>query len=181
MSNIKYKVNKSMFTIALLLVPVMAFGMSSIGDVANNLMGPTSIVTKFVDIACYIIGLVFIMMSIAQYKIHRQSPKLVPLMTPILLLVLGIIALCIPYVTQKPEATGKAKIESTEKSALPLPTPTQKSPGLPYPPSHKQDTAPPSSTSEQSETTPASPSSDSDSSSPPAGGGGWTSDPKYNH
>lgn len=175
----EYHGNKRIFALVLLLLlPVAAFAAQSIGDVATNLLGPTSILTKFVDIACYIIGLVFIMMSIAQYKIHRQSPKLVPLMTPVLLVVLGVIALCIPYVTRTTE-TGKVKVESTEKSTLPLPGASEKSPGLPYPPSHKQDEAAPAN--DQNETAPTPPpAAPSDSSGTGTGGGGWTSDPKYN-
>lgn len=70
---------------------------ASIADVSENLMGPTEIITKLVVIACYIVGVGLIIFALAQYKQHRQSPKLVPLTTPILLLILGVLAIVIPY------------------------------------------------------------------------------------
>ena len=96
----------------------------SIGDISDSLLGLTGIVTKVVDIVCYALGAVFLLMSIAQYKIHRQSPKLVPLTTPILLAFLGVLGLCIPYITTVIE-TGKwvSRAPSTKTdSSLPLPT-----------------------------------------------------------
>ncbi len=166
-------ISKRLSFALLLVMPLSVFASNSIGDVANNLMGPTSLVTKLVEIGCYVIGLAFVMMSIAQYKIHRQSPKLVPLATPITLLVLGVVALFIPYWTMQTE-TGKAEVKSESSSTLPLPGAPTKGSGLPYPPGHSQQEAPPlpSSTDQGSTAAPPTPS---DSTS----GGGWTSDPKY--
>ncbi len=180
---------------ALVILPVSVFA-GSVGDAADNLMGPTSIVMKVVDIGCYLIGLAFVMMSIAQYKIHRQSPKLVPLATPITLVILGVIALLIPYATKQGH-TGKNEVpQETRSSNLPLPGQDQKSPGLPYPPGHQQESMPMPQSQEQStqqeaqpqqqvEQPAASPSAnpyDSGSSSGSSGGGagGWTTDPRYN-
>ncbi len=185
MNNITKRLSSSL----VLLIPMSVFAGGSIGDVANNLMGPTSIVTKVVEIGCYVIGLAFVMMSIAQYKIHRQSPKLVPLATPITLLVLGVIALFIPYLTMQTE-TGKADVKSESSSALPLPGAPTKGSGLPYPPGHNQQEAPPlpSSTDQGSAAAPATPPDNGSGAGAPAtpadsgtGGGGWTTDPKYQH
>lgn len=152
----------------LLLLPAVAMADASIGDVADNLLGPTSIVTKLVEIACYIIGLAFILVGIAQYKIHKQSPKLVPLTTPILLVVLGAVALGIPYTTKM----GKTGRTETVKESTTLPLPDTLNPGGTIPsPSNNQTTPtpPPSDTTAQ----PQTPPSDS------GGSGHWTDDPRY--
>lgn len=185
MSNKSMSVIKRMPLAIVLLLPMSTFAGGSIGDVATNLMGPTSVVTKVVEIGCYVIGLAFVMMSIAQFKIHRQSPKLVPLSTPITLLILGVIALFIPYLTMQTETgSGKAEVKSESSSALPLPGAPSKGSGLPYPPGHNQQEAPPlpSSTDQGSSAAPAQPA-DTGTPSPDSGssGGGWTTDPKYQH
>ncbi len=173
--------------LALVVLPVSVFA-GSVGDAADNLMGPTSIVMKVVDIGCYLIGLAFVMMSIAQYKIHRQSPKLVPLATPITLVILGVIALLIPYATKQGH-TGKNEVpQETRSSNLPLPGQEQKSPGLPYPPGHQQQSTQqeaqpqPEQQLEQPAASPSANPYDSGSSSGSSGGGagGWTTDPRYN-
>ncbi len=158
----------------LCILPFNLFAQGSLGDAAENLMGPTSIVMKIVDIACYIIGLVFVMMSIAQYRNHRQNPKLVPLGTPITLVILGIILVMIPYMTKQAE-TGKDEIKhETKESPLPLPGQEPKGAGLPYPPgTHEQE--------QHQEQDMPMPQEEATPEAPPAeGGGSWTSDPRYN-
>jgi hypothetical protein len=145
---------------------------TTIGDVATNLMGPTEIVTKLVIVACYVVGLTLIFVAMAQYKIHRQSPKLVPLSTPVALLILGAVALLIPYATNMLEDSASAAKqnagESERSNILPLPGQADV-PGLPKPKPKKsapQEPPPPKS---------ADPA-------PYQGGGGgghWTSDPRY--
>ena len=115
--------NKIFCSALLAFVPMVALADNSIGDVAQNLMAPTEVVTKLMLVACYVIGVALILVGLAQYKIHLQSPKLVPLTTPIALLILGTVALLIPYVSDKFE-TGNAQKQNltTEKgSVLPLP------------------------------------------------------------
>ena len=86
----------------------------TIGDAAENLMGPTEVITKFVLFACYVVGIALCLAAIAQYKIHRQSPKLVPLTTPILLVLIGIILIFIPIISNKVGQTGSA-VEQAKK------------------------------------------------------------------
>ena len=111
-----------------------AFALQSFGDVAKNLMGPTFVITKIMDIFLYILGFIFIFMSIAQYKIHRQNPKLVPLVTPMVLFVFGVVALFLPYLTTKFE-TGKNYAENPNKvMRYPPPLPPnshEAGPGMP--------------------------------------------------
>jgi hypothetical protein len=144
---------------------------TTIGDVATNLMGPTAIVTKLVIVACYVIGIVLVFVAIAQFKIHKQSPKLVPLSTPIALLILGTVALLIPYATNNICVTGDATkgAETKKNTLLPLPGEAQL-PGLPQP---KRNEAPEPKRAAPPPSKPVAPP-------PPPSSGGWTSDPRYN-
>jgi len=84
--------------LCLLLFPASSWAaQGSVAQITGDLMGPTAILTKLVLVACYMVGVGLIIFSIAQYKQHRQSPKLVPLGTPIILFILGVGALLIPY------------------------------------------------------------------------------------
>jgi hypothetical protein len=184
MSNLPAKSLVRIATLILVLLPLPALAIESLGDVAQNLMAPTAIVTKLVDVACYMIGIAFVLVSFAQYKIHRQSPKLVPLTTPILLLVLGIVALMIPYTTKVSE-TGAAKLEAKQATTLPMPTTTTNGPGIPYPPgtqapSTGNEAAPASNDLNPAPPPPPPPQSVTPDSGTTNSGGSWTQDPKYN-
>jgi hypothetical protein len=155
--------------------PFLVWGGPSIGDAAKNILIPTEIITKLVLITCYILGAIFIFMSFAQYKVHRHSPKLVPLTTPILLFVLGLICAFIPFssnifgksfsATEMPEAQ-----RARQENLLPLPDASPRGPDLPIfrnQGQSEQNVQPPV----QQEETPPSDEPDS---------GHWTSDPRYN-
>lgn len=183
----KLSLFKHIITLIFLLVSPLALAESSIGEVAQNLMGPTSLVTKLVIIACYVIGFIFVFMALAQYKIHRQSPKLVPLGTPLILLFLGIVALLLPYVTNM-GGTGKADDVPQEKGTpLPFEPDQRKVPGIPLPPIQKKAPPPPAEPVEPSPppqyVEPVAPAPEP-STPPPddsgGGGGHWTDDPRYN-
>lgn len=166
--------------IALAFFPLVSVAMPSIGAAAQNILVPTEILTKLLLLTCYILGAIFVFMALVQYRIHRQSPKLVPLTTPILLFVLGVICGLIPFTSkifgETFSAVERSDIPKTGdgESLLPLPEVPARGPLLPV---HKQP-------EEQHETTPSPP--------PPAEGydmgpsddvnsGHWTSDPRYNH
>lgn len=161
---------KKLSALLLLLVPFSLLA-SSIGDAADSLMTPVAIMTKLALLACYIIGIALLLASIAQYKIHRQSPKLVPLTTPITLLVLGLVAIGIPYATNLFGESYSAEQQkpSQSKSTLILPDlNASKGPSLPSA-RPKDETAPPPPSSTPESTQP-----------PPSSGGRWTDDPEYN-
>ncbi len=146
---------------------------ASLGEAADNLMTPVSFMTKLALLACYIIGIALLLAAIAQYKIHRQSPKLVPLTTPITLLVIGLTALGIPYATYMFGDTFSAEEQHpTGQSSSNLPLPdlnANKGPKLP------------NSEQRRNETLPPPPPAESVAPPPPSEGGGrWTEDPRYN-
>ncbi|MGE3320077.1 MAG: hypothetical protein AB7I18_12360 [Candidatus Berkiella sp.] len=161
-----------LLTMPLIAEAVSTGSSSSIGDAADSLMTPVAIMTKLSLLACYIIGIALILASIAQYKIHRQSPKLVPLTTPITLLLLGLTAVGIPYATNlfgESYSAEQQKPSETKSSGLPLPDlDANKGPRLPGSQQPKSDASPPP-------TVAPSPVEE-----PPSSGGRWTDDPQYN-
>lgn len=167
-----------------IVVSLLALGASSLAlassleQASQNLMGPTEILTKLVVVACYIVGVALIIFALAQYRQHRQSPKLVPLSTPIILLILGIVAVLIPYISvlsgQSFSAVERAKEEgqTPDKSGAlpPLPQPQQKKftgPGR-YTPAEPSD----SQELQQDE--------EYDQNYDDSDNGSWTNDPRYN-
>lgn len=155
----------------LLITPFSLFADISIGEASTNLMTPVSFVTKLALLSCYIIGIALVLASIAQYKIHRQSPKLVPLTTPITLLILGLTAIGIPYATNMfGDSYSAEQQHPTERKSSGLVLPdinSNKGPSLPSAPAPRRDNepAPPPAAVEPP---------------PSSGGGHWTDDPQYN-
>lgn len=169
---------------ALLIVPACAW--ASLEDVADNLMGPTEIITKLTVVASYIVGVGLVIFSIAQYREHRKSPKLVPLTTPILLLILGVCALLIPYISvisgESFSASEQAKREGKlpDKAGALAPMPEVKKKRLPgpgrYVPSETQDAG---SVTSDDDSYYDDEYNDSESNYNDGGSGHWTSDPRY--
>lgn len=101
------------------LAPALVWAVD-FNDITETLMTPTIVITKMLIFACYVVGAALIVASIAQYRNHLQSPKLVPLTTPVMLLVLGIALLLLPYASTLVQDTGsaaeQAKREGRDKS-----------------------------------------------------------------
>jgi hypothetical protein len=72
----------------------------ALGTFANTLLVGGGILTKLMWAVCIIVGIALIAAAFTQFQIHRRNPKLVPLMTPVLYLILGIIAIAIPFIGQ---------------------------------------------------------------------------------
>lgn len=67
--------------------------------VAKFLVGG-GILSKLMWAACIVVGIALIAAAFTQFQIHRRNPKLVPLTTPVLYLILGIVAIAIPFLGQ---------------------------------------------------------------------------------
>lgn len=164
-------IKKSTVFLLLLITPFSVFAEISLGEASQNLMTPVSFITKLALLSCYIIGIALILASIAQYKIHRQSPKLVPLTTPITLLILGLTAIGIPYATNMfGDSYSAEQQHPTERKSSGLVLPdvnSNKGPSLPSAPAPRRDSEPSSAPA------PAEPP-------PSSGSGHWTDDPRYN-
>jgi len=72
----------------------------ALGDVANTLLVGGGVLTKLMWAVCIVVGIALIAAAFTQFQIHRRNPKLVPLTTPVLYLILGIIAIAIPFISQ---------------------------------------------------------------------------------
>ncbi len=163
-------IKKSSVFLMLLITPFSLFADISLGEASTNLMTPVSFITKLALLSCYIIGIALVLASIAQYKIHRQSPKLVPLTTPITLLILGLTAIGIPYATNMfGDSYSAEQQHPTERKSSGLVLPdvnSNKGPSLPSAPAPKRDSEPSSA--------PAPAAAE-----PPPSSGRWTDDPQY--
>lgn len=152
---------------------------ADLGTVSQDLLAPTALVTQVLVYVCYIVAAIFFFMAMAQYKVHRESPKLVPLSTPIMFVLFGLILGLLPYVSSKFNSgsaleyikRGDFKEERHKGLALPsLDVPKRKGPGdfrrLP-----QDDPA--------TDPTPRVPSSRPVAVPPPAEGGHWSDKPQY--
>lgn len=74
-----------------------------------------SFLQKMLWAATIVIGILLIAAAFTQFQIHRRNPKLVPLMTPVLYLILGILAIALPFLDVKHGFMGSKvdKIRST--------------------------------------------------------------------
>lgn len=82
-------------TVALWLADVAAA--SDIGQIAQTLSAGGGVLQKLMWAACIIVGIMLISAAFTQFQIHRRNPKLVPLTTPVMYLILGIVAIAIPF------------------------------------------------------------------------------------
>lgn len=155
---------------------------SDIGSFAETLRGPTTIVTQMLVYACYIVGVVFCFMAIAQYKVHRESPKLVPLSTPVMLFLFGLVLVLLPYLStlfnsgSALEYSKKAGLLNEDHTGLALP-PLEHSPRQgpgDFSRKSREDNTPRSS----DQTEPATPRSVKPE-PVPEGGAHWSDEPQY--
>ncbi len=99
--------------VLLMLLSVFVWADPSIGDASNNLYEPVSVLTMAMSWACYVIGAALCIGAIAQFRIHLQSPKLTPLMTPIVMVICGVILILLPYFSLLPGDSWSAYEQST--------------------------------------------------------------------
>ena len=81
----------------LLLLPSVGFAEpSGLGEVANNLLEPVSILSDFVGSASIIIGASFVFASFIRYMQHRVNPLAFPISTIVILFILGVLLMLVP-------------------------------------------------------------------------------------
>lgn len=102
--------------IGFVLSSTLAWG-GSLGDVADNLYEPVAVVNMMIEWACYVVGIALMIGSILQYRIHRQNPKLTPLFTPILMLLIGIVIVLIPHFSVLPKESWSPKLPENNGNA----------------------------------------------------------------
>jgi hypothetical protein len=67
-------------------------------DVMSAFIGGGDILSKIIWAACILVGIGMITAAFTQFQIHRRNPKLVPLTTPVMYLILGVCAIAVPFV-----------------------------------------------------------------------------------
>ena len=92
-------------------IALAAPGYISLGDMAGNIYGGASILTRVMWAACMIVGVVLFLTAFTQYQTHRRNPKLVPLTTTITYLILGIVAFAIPFLEEVFSFEDSAQIQ----------------------------------------------------------------------
>jgi hypothetical protein len=105
----------------------------ALGTMANTLLVGGGILTKLMWAVCILVGIALIAAAFTQFQIHRRNPKLVPLMTPILYLILGIVAIAIPFIGQVEGFLSKGHLGMRGATAQPA-TPRPAAPGKQYDP-----------------------------------------------
>ncbi|MBA3660371.1 MAG: hypothetical protein H0W64_01455 [Gammaproteobacteria bacterium] len=71
----------------------------SLGRVAENLMEPVGLLSDFVNVACFAIGVAFLFTSLIKYAEHKRSPTMVPISTVVFLVVAGTLLVLLPFLS----------------------------------------------------------------------------------
>lgn len=69
---------------------------SGAGALADGIMDPIGLFSKFMNAGCLILGAAFLFASIVKYFEHRRSPLMVPISTVVFLVIAGLVLLGIP-------------------------------------------------------------------------------------
>lgn len=70
----------------------------SLGEFAQDLMGPVALVGDFIRAGSLVLGSMCIFGALVRYKEHRVNPYAAPISTVITLLILGVILLGLPFI-----------------------------------------------------------------------------------
>jgi len=89
---------RALYILIYLLTPGVAIASHGLGLVAENLLEPVTILTDFVGTASIVIGVCSLFAAFLRYMQHRTNPMVAPMSTIVLLLVLGIVLVCLPFI-----------------------------------------------------------------------------------
>ncbi len=84
----------------------------SLGEAAENMLGPLGLLTEGFYKICYVIGATLLLGAGLQYKNYRNNPSAVRLSTPIVLLLLGIALILLPLIGMLSPASQAANSNS---------------------------------------------------------------------
>lgn len=90
-----------LFTILLLFSSDYAFAglnqtSSSLGELSDGLGTTAGFLGSLMNATCIIVGVALIASAVTQYQVHKASPKMVPLTTPVVYMILSLCVLSIP-------------------------------------------------------------------------------------
>lgn len=90
---------KSKFTVlfASLILASGAVLAVDLAEFSKVLTQGGGVLQKLLWAAAIVVGILLIAAAFTQFQIHRRNPKLVPLTTPVMYLILGIVAIALPF------------------------------------------------------------------------------------
>jgi hypothetical protein len=71
-----------------------------VSQAVNNILGPLSAFTDSFYKICYALGIILIVGSGIQYRMHRKNPMQIRLSNVIFLLIVGIVVVCLPFLVK---------------------------------------------------------------------------------
>ncbi len=84
-------------------IPSMA---TDVLQVIENVRVPLAGFTKLIYAVCYILGTLFLVGGLTQYKQHRQNPQQVRISTPVFLVILGLGLFVFPWLLGLSQASS---------------------------------------------------------------------------
>jgi hypothetical protein len=75
-----------------------------IGQIANNMMEPVSVLANFIGSIAITLGLTFQFAAVFKYMQHRVNPLAVPISTVVILIIMGVLLLALPFAYKISEA-----------------------------------------------------------------------------
>ncbi len=88
-----------LFILLSLLIPSIAIASaSSLGEIAENLMEPVTIVSDFIGTASIIVGICSLFGAFLRYMQHRVNPMVAPISTIFLLIAMGLALIGLPFI-----------------------------------------------------------------------------------
>lgn len=92
----------ALFVVIALFCPMMVWARdetTGLGTMAEHMVqGPLTIIMNFIDDACYVAGIIMILVGFNKYLRYRQNPQETPISTPIVYFVLGVAIILLPFV-----------------------------------------------------------------------------------
>lgn len=92
--------NPIILLIMLYVMPYVALAATQpagIGGFAKGLIEPVEILSNFISTGCFIIGIMLLMSALLRYLQYRVNPLASPIGTVFILLFLGIVLICLPF------------------------------------------------------------------------------------
>jgi len=81
------------------------------GSAAAGLFEPVAFLTVMMRYAAYATGIALILGSLMQFRTHIENPKVMPLLTPVFLLLTGILLVLLPYFSVLPGNSWSAEVQ----------------------------------------------------------------------
>lgn len=89
----------------LMILPIPAWAIGSLGEVAGNILVIAVEVIKIAFKVSTVLGIGLLIGSVLQYLAHRRNPVQVRISRPILFFVLGWVCIALPYIAQLSESS----------------------------------------------------------------------------